>query len=76
VRPPLAVLEYDLLGIAPSPGSAAAAVIALRRIGPCTEHQPVDVGTLADEPDTVMLCTRCGDHLMPGEDGGWQDATS
>lgn len=70
----IAILEHDLLGIPPQPGTAAAAVIALRRTGTCIQHQPVDVGTLGDLPGTRILCTGCGNHLVGTEDGRWRIA--
>lgn len=67
----IAVLEHDLLGIPPRPGSAAALTIALRAAGTCIEHDPADIGTLGDRPGTRVLCTRCGNHLVAGDSGGW-----
>ncbi|WP_234427273.1 hypothetical protein [Streptomyces capuensis] len=62
----IAVLEYELLGIAPEAGSVAAATIALRRAGTCLSHNPVDVSTIS-EPGLTM-CGRCGCFLVL--DGG------
>jgi hypothetical protein len=67
----IAVLEHDLLGVTPKPGTAAAAVIALRSIGTCIEHDPIDVGTLGQIPGTSVICGRCGNHLVNTE-SGWR----
>jgi hypothetical protein len=68
----IAVLEHDLLGVSPAPGTAAAVALALRRAGTCFEHQPVDVTTWSDEPGRQMLCTGCGNYVLPTDDGRWQ----
>jgi hypothetical protein len=72
----VAVLEYDLLGVQPESGSFAAAVINIRRAGSCVEHQAVDAGALADGPGVVILCTGCGNHITPTEEGGWRIVTA
>ncbi|MFI9331994.1 hypothetical protein ACIGZJ_31185 [Kitasatospora sp. NPDC052868] len=63
----IAVLEHDLLGIPPEPGSLAALVIAMRRITTCTEHQPVDVTGFGD-PLPNAICSGCGQHLVRTHD--------
>lgn len=70
----IAVLEHDLLGIPPQPGTAAALIIAMRRIGTCTEHAPVETTGLDDARPTA-LCTRCG-VAMVLEDGEWRTAAA
>lgn len=70
----IAVLEHDLLGLKPEPGSWAAASIAMRKAGTCFQHQPVDISAFEDGPGTVMLCTGCGNHVTPTEDGRWSIA--
>lgn len=65
----IAVLEHDLLGIAPEPGTAAALAIALRRTGTCLKHQPVEVTALADRRKNA-ICTGCGAAMVETE-GGW-----
>ena len=57
----IAVLEHDLLGIKPEPGSAAALVITFRQVGDCFTHDPVDTTTLSD-PVPTATCDRCGKH--------------
>jgi hypothetical protein len=70
----IAILEHDLFGIAPRPGSAAAVVIALRAVGTCLQHDPADVGALGELPGTRILCCRCGAYLLPDDQGGWRVA--
>ncbi|MGA5604016.1 hypothetical protein ACPCUF_23770 [Streptomyces griseoincarnatus] len=70
----IAVLEHDLLGIPPEPGSAAALVVALRRTGTCVEHEPVETTTFG-EARLTGLCTRCG-AAMVEEEGEWRVATA
>ncbi|MEU5596838.1 hypothetical protein [Streptomyces sp. NPDC020298] len=66
----IAVLEHDLFGIQPEPGTAAALVIGLRRAGTCLTHQPVDTTMLGD-PVHVGICARCGTSMTLNEDGHW-----
>lgn len=69
----IAVLEHDLLGIPPQPGTAAALAIALRRTGTCLEHDAADVTGFGDARPSAV-CVRCGVHLVQGEGGGWAPA--
>lgn len=66
----IAVMEHDLLGVQPEPGSIAAVTIALRKIGACVTHQPVETTTLG-APAPVAICTRCGTSLALNEEGDW-----
>lgn len=67
----IAVLEHDELGIQPQPGTAAAAVIALRKaVANCTAHQPVDTTPFAQVGRSGM-CARCGCHMVQDGDGEW-----
>ncbi|TMV00276.1 hypothetical protein FGK60_09665 [Streptomyces sp. DASNCL29] len=68
-----AVLEHDLLGISPEPGSPAALTIALRQVGTCFEHDPVDTGTMADARPAGQ-CARCGRLMIQDDEGCWQVA--
>lgn len=65
----IAVLEHDLLGIPPEPGTAAALTIALRRLGSCIEHEPVETTGLGEQPNA--MCTRCGATMVQDDDGTW-----
>jgi hypothetical protein len=66
----IAVLEHDLLGITPKPGSAAALAVALRQAGACLTHQPAEVTSLSDRAP-VAICVRCGHHMVQDGDGRW-----
>lgn len=70
----IAVLEHDLLGIPPEPGSAAALTIAMRRTGKCVEHQPVET-TGFGEARPNGLCTQCG-VVMVLDEGEWRVAAA
>lgn len=67
----IAVLEHDLLGIAPPPGSAASAVIALRKAGTCMQHRPIDTSHLSDRPGSRAICAGCGHEMRQTQDGAW-----
>lgn len=69
----IAVLEHDLLGIRPEPGSPAALTIALRKTGSCFEHRPVDT-TAMDDAHPTALCEGCGRHMVQDSEGHWQIA--
>jgi len=67
----IAVLEHDLLGIQPEPGTVAAVTIALRKaVANCTAHQPVET-TMLGQPGRVGMCTRCGCSMTQGGEGEW-----
>jgi hypothetical protein len=73
-RPPanptrIAVLEHDLLGIQPEPGTIAALAVVLRKAGTCIEHKPVQAGAGS------TMCTGCGRTMHLKEDGTWRTAT-
>lgn len=70
----IAVLEHDLLGITPRPGTATAAVLALRRAGNCIEHDPVDASPISQPPGTLTICCRCGNPLELRDTGTWRTA--
>lgn len=67
----IAVMEHDLLGIKPEPGTAAALAIGLRRTGTCLQHQPIDT-TAINDPRHNGLCTRCGQHMIRDDHGNWR----
>jgi hypothetical protein len=71
----IAVLEYEELGIAPQPGTAAALAVGLRafgRLGTCTEHQPIETTNLGD-PAPNGTCQGCGQHMIR-DNGDWRIA--
>jgi hypothetical protein len=65
----IAVLEHDLLGIPPEPGTAAALSIALRSAGTCFRHDPVETTGLGEQTNGV--CTRCGAAMVLDDEGDW-----
>ena len=67
----IAVLEHDLLGIQPAPGTAAALAVGLRGTGTCITHQPV-ADTEVVGPITSGTCARCGSRMVLGESGAWE----
>lgn len=66
----IAVLEHDLLGIQPEPGTAAAVTIALRKTSDCIQHRPVEITVLGD-PGPIAMCNGCGAHLVQNGEGDW-----
>jgi hypothetical protein len=66
----IAVLEHDLFGVQPEPGSAAALQIALRRTGTCVTHRPVETTEFGD-PRAVGMCLGCGRSMLQQDDGRW-----
>lgn len=66
----IAVLEHDLLGVQPEPGSMAALAIALRRTGTCLTPQPIETTGLAD-PRPTGMCTGCGANMIQDDHGDW-----
>jgi hypothetical protein len=66
----IATLEFDLLGIEPEPGSAAAAHIASRQTRDCEHPCPVNITSFSD-PAPVALCSGCGLHLVHDANGSW-----
>lgn len=73
-RTRIAVLEHDLFGVTPEPGTAAALAIAHRTVSPCTTHTPVEATTFSGPP--TAYCTRCTSHMTLGPDGEWVIATA
>jgi hypothetical protein len=66
----IAVLEYDLLGIKPEPGSSAALAVSLRNLGTCYAHQPADITSYGDAGPNA-ICVRCGQHMVQDSRGRW-----
>lgn len=66
----IAVLEHDLCGVQPEPGTMAALTIMLRSAGTCLRHTPIDTSTV-DDPRPVGICQRCGRPMLLDENGAW-----
>ncbi|RSS43855.1 hypothetical protein EF906_08825 [Streptomyces sp. WAC08241] len=66
----MAVLEHDLFGIKPQPGTAAALSIAMRGAGTCLQHDPIDTTELG-HPRPTGMCQRCGVGMLLDETGKW-----
>lgn len=66
----IAVLEHDLFGVQPEPGSAAALHIALRWTGTCLTHRPIETTGFGD-PRSVGMCLGCGRSMIQQDDGRW-----
>lgn len=67
----IAVLEHDLLGVHPRPGTAAALAVGLRGAGTCLTHQPV-ADTETVELVSSGVCARCGRALILADSGDWE----
>lgn len=65
----IAVLEHDLFGVQPKPGTAAALAVGMRAGGQCWQHQPA--ATLTANPVTEAVCTQCGRQMQLDDDGHW-----
>lgn len=70
----IAVMEYEELGIAPEPGTTAAAVIASREFTAALTRANCPHGTVVDvtsygDPIPVGLCIGCGSSMIQ-RDGG------
>jgi hypothetical protein len=70
----IAVLEHDLLGVQPEPGTRAARAVALAKpVDPaqCPHEDVVEVTELGQARPTG-LCTRCGAGMVADDNGDWQ----
>lgn len=70
----IAVLEHDLLGIQPEPGTAAARAVALSKPVDQTAcpHDNVIETTGMGEARSTGLCGRCGTALVATDTGEWE----
>ncbi|MFF6866696.1 hypothetical protein [Streptomyces ardesiacus] len=69
----IAVLEHDLLGVQPEPGTPATRAIALAKpVDPdaCPHEDVVEVTELGQARPTG-LCTRCGTGMVADDTGVW-----
>ncbi|AKZ60743.1 exported protein of unknown function (plasmid) [Streptomyces ambofaciens ATCC 23877] len=70
----IAVLEHELLGITPEPGTPAAhAVARAQPVDPaaCPHDDVIDVTEMGQARD-MGLCERCGAGMVADDEGGWQ----
>jgi len=65
----IAVLEHDLFGVQPEPGTAAALAVGMRAVGQCWQHKPA--ATLVLGPITEAVCTQCGRRMELDDAGRW-----
>lgn len=69
----IAILEHDLLGVQPEPGTRAARAVALAKpVDParCLHEDVVEVTELGQARPTG-LCTRCGAGMVADDNGDW-----
>lgn len=70
----IAVLEHDLLGITPEPGTPAARAVALAKPidqAVCPHEDVIDVTQLGQARSTG-LCERCGADMVESDEGDWE----
>lgn len=70
----IAVLEHDLLGIVPEPGTPAARAVALAKPvdrTTCPHEDVIDVTQLGQARPTGM-CQRCGADMVESDEGDWE----
>lgn len=65
----IAVLEHDLFGVQPKPGTAAALAVGIRAGGQCWQHKPA--ATLTPGPIAEGVCTQCGRPMRLDGEGHW-----
>jgi hypothetical protein len=70
----IAVLEHDLLGIEPDPGTPAAHAVALAKPvdqDACPHEDVIDV-TLLGQARSTGMCQRCGADMVESDEGDWE----
>jgi len=70
----IAVLESELLGVTPEPGTPAARAVALARPvdqDRCPHDDIIDITELAQARPTG-LCQRCGAGMVATDEGDWE----
>jgi hypothetical protein len=69
----IAVLEHDLLGIQPEPGTPAAfAVVLTKLVAPdVCPHEGVVETTMLGQARHVGICCRCGADMVEDDAGDW-----
>jgi hypothetical protein len=67
----IAVLEHDLCGVQPQPGTAAALAVGVRSTGHCLNHRPIATLTTGT-PITAGTCAGCGRAMALKDSGDWE----
>lgn len=70
----IAVLEHDLLGIRPEPGTRQACAVALAKPADpakCPHDHIIDV-TRIQHTRPIGMCERCGADMVQNDDGTWE----
>ncbi|MFE9448311.1 hypothetical protein [Streptomyces sp. NPDC006739] len=67
----IAVLEHDLCGMQPDPGTGAALAVGVRSAGHCLNHQPIATLTF-DAPTSSGTCAGCGRAMVLNDAGNWE----
>lgn len=68
-----AVLEHDLLGVQPQPGTAAALAVGVRSAGHCLNHRPIATVT-SGAPISSGTWAGCGRGMTLNDNGIWEIA--
>ena len=70
----IAVLEHDLLGIIPEPGTPAARAVALAKPvdqDACPHDEVIETPEMG-QARNIGLCRRCGADMVETDDGYWE----
>lgn len=70
----IAVLEHDLLGILPEPGTRAARAVAMAKPvdqDTCSHDDVIEVTEMGQVRSTG-LCGRCGADMVENDEGDWE----
>lgn len=76
----IAVLEYELLGVEPEPGTSAAAAVGMRRLANalrapmdaarCLHAEIASIQCLGESRDSGLCCA-CGCSMVRSDEGEW-----
>ena len=70
----IAVLEHELLGLEPQPGTPAARAVALAKPvdqNTCPHDDVIDI-TEMGQPRPTGMCQRCGADMVADDNGDWK----
>jgi hypothetical protein len=70
----IAILEHDLLGITPEPGTPAARAVALSKPvdqNACPHEDVIETRELG-QARTTGMCRRCGADMVETDTGDWE----